>query len=315
MPKNKIQFQPGLSLQSFQQKYGSEDLCRKQLFHRKWPSGYTCPKCGHDRFYLLSCRSLYQCRNCHHQCSLTSGTIFAASKLPLTIWFLAIFLLTQAKEGMSALSLGRFLGVSANGALRMKHKLQQVMKNADDNLQLIGLVELDDVYWGGKRPGGKRGRGAGGKTSFLAGIARNEEGHPIHMRMSRVGSFTSSEINRWSEKHIHKDSLVVTDGFSAFKGLWLAGFEHDSVVMSERYKNPDNKVFLWANTMIGNVKRAINGTYHAISQKHLPRYLAKFCFRFNNRFQLECMVGALINFAAQTKPIPQHQLKLAEDWW
>ena len=147
MPKNKIQFQPGLSLQSFQQKYGSEDLCRKQLFQRKWTSGYKCPKCGHDRFYLLNCRSLYQCRNCHHQCSLTSGTIFAASKLPLTVWFLAIFLLTQAKEGMSALSLGRFLGVSANGALRIKHKLQQVMKNADDNLQLIGLVELDDVYW------------------------------------------------------------------------------------------------------------------------------------------------------------------------
>lgn len=221
MPKNKIQFQPGLSLQSFQQKYGSEDLCRKQLFHRKWPSGYTCPKCGDDRFYLLSCRSLYQCRNCHHQCSLTSGTIFAASKLPLTIWFLAIFLLTQTKEGMSALSLGRFLGVSANGALRMKHKLQQVMKNADDNLQLIGLVELDDVYWGGKRPGGKRGRGAGGKTSFLAGIARNEEGHPIHMRMSRVGSFTSSEINRWSEKHIHKDSLVVTDVLAPLKDFGL----------------------------------------------------------------------------------------------
>lgn len=98
---------------------------------------------------------------------------------------------------MSALSLGRFLGVSANGALRMKHKLQQVMKNADDNLQLAGLVELDDVYWGGKSPGGKRGRGADGKTPFLTGIARNIEGHPIHMRMSRVGSFISSEIRSW----------------------------------------------------------------------------------------------------------------------
>lgn len=113
MPKNKIQFQPGLSLQNFQQKFGSEDLCRKQLFQRKWPSGYKCPKLCYDRLYLLSYRSLYQCRNCDHQCSLTSGTIFASSKLPLTIWFLAIFLLTQAKEGMSALSLGRLLGVSA----------------------------------------------------------------------------------------------------------------------------------------------------------------------------------------------------------
>ena len=185
MPKNKIQFQPGLSLQSFQQKYGSEDLCRKQLFQRKWPNGYKCPKCGHDRFYLLSCRSLFQCRNCHHQCSLTSGTIFSASKLPLTIWFLAIFLLTQAKEGMSALSLRRFFGVSANGALRMKHKLQQVIKNADDNLQLAGLVELDDVYWGGKSPGGKRGRGADDKTPFQTGIARNIEVHPIHENESR----------------------------------------------------------------------------------------------------------------------------------
>lgn len=315
MPKNKIQFQKGLSLHNFLQKYGTEELCRKRLFKKRWSYGYICPQCGHGQYYALKCRLLFQCLRCRYQCSLTSGTIFAASKLPLTIWFLAIFLLTQSKEGMSSLNLGRFLGVSANGALRVKHKLQQVMKNADDNLQLNGLVELDDVYWGGKRKGGKRGRGAAGKTPFLAAIARNEEGHPIHMRLSRVGSFTTSEISRWSRKHLYEDSVVITDGLNAFNGVSQAGFVHGSIVMSGRYKSPDNKIFIWTNTMIGNVKRAIHGTYHSVSQKHLPRYLAEFCFRFNRRFHLDYMVDALLNFAVQSEPIPCRRLKLAEDWW
>jgi hypothetical protein len=117
---------------------------------------------------------------------------------------------------MSALNLRRLLGISVNAAMRMKHKLQHVMKRADDSRVLEGMVELDDVYWGGRRKGGKRGRGAPGKTPFLAAVSRNEKGHHLHMRMSKVSSFTSSEINRWSSKHLHHESLVITDGFSPF---------------------------------------------------------------------------------------------------
>jgi transposase-like protein len=168
---------------------------------------------------------------------------------------------------------------------------------------------------GWKQKGCKQGRGAAGKTTFLAAIARNEIGHPIHMRLSRVKSFTSREIARWSEKHIIPDSFVITDGYRAFNGLDDAGFSHDSIVTLGIYNDPDNKLFIWVNTMIGNVKNAFHGTYHSMSSKHLPRYLAELCFRFNGRFRMELMVPSLIQHAVKTKPIPQHQLKLAEDWW
>ena len=160
MPKNPVQCQKGYSLPKFLAAFGTEEKCRKKLFFYRWPSGFICPKCDHNQYYEVKTRRLYQCRNCRHQTSLTSGTIFESSKLPLTTWFMAIYLVTQAKEGMSALSLHRFLGISINAGLKMKHKLQHVMKQADDRLMLEGFIELDDVYWGGKRSGGKRGRGA-----------------------------------------------------------------------------------------------------------------------------------------------------------
>lgn len=313
MPKNTVQFQKGLSLKRFLDTYGAEEQCRERLFNARWPTGYKCPRCGHTKHYLVSTRNLYQCRNCRFQCSLTSDTIFASSKLPLTTWFLGIFFVTQSKEGMSALNLRRLLGISINAAMKMKHKLQHVMKVADDSFALNGLVELDDAYWGGKRSGGKRGRGAPGKTPFLAAIARNEKGHPIHMRMSKVNSFSSQEVRKWSLKHIHHQCVVISDEFGPLRGVADSVAFHGAVNTSEIYHNPDNKIFHWINTMIGNVKRAIHGTYHAVSSKHLPRYLAEFCFRFNNRFYMGAMVGSLIRYSAVTKPMPQRILKFAED--
>jgi len=315
MAKNKIQFQQGMSLMKFIERYGTEEKCSHRLFLQRWPNGFVCPKCGHTEFYSLTTRCLFQCRTCRYQSSLISGTIFSSSKLPLTLWFLAIYLITQSKDGLSSLNLTRLLGISYNSTLRMKHKLLQVMKDADDTLQLTGLVEVDDVYWGGKRPGGKRGRGASGKVPFIAAISRNEKGRPVHMRLSRVASFTSEEITRWSRKHINREAVVLTDGFNAFQGISESDLVHIPVVMTERYKDPDNKLFLWTNTMIGNVKKSLHGTYHAVSQKHLPRYLAEFSYRFNRRFNLEKMVDNLVFHAANSKPIPQHRLKLAEDWW
>jgi transposase-like protein len=186
-------------LPKFLKAHGSEEKCREKLFKYRWPGDFQCPKCGHTHYYELKTRQLFQCARCRHQCSITSGTIFDSSKLSLSTWFLAIYLITQAKEGMSALSLRRFLGISVNAAFKMKQKLQHVMKNADDQLVLEGFVELDDVYWGGKKSGGKRGRGAPGKTPLLAAVSRNQKGQPIHMRMSKLNSFNSSEVTFWSK--------------------------------------------------------------------------------------------------------------------
>jgi transposase-like protein len=313
--RSEIHFQPGVSLFEFQMQYGSEERCREHLFHLKWPKGYHCPKCGHKKYYAVRSRALYQCCHCRYQASLLSGTIFSSTKLPLTIWFLAIYLVSQSKEGISSLKLRRFLGISHNAAMRIKHKLQMVMKRADDARPLRGFVQLDDVYWGGKRSGGKRGRGAEGKTPFVAALQRNAKGHPIFIRFSRVSSFSSNEMLRWGHKHLDAKSLVVSDGLACFKSLNNIGHFHFYVKTTGRYGRSGFTFFEWLNTIIGNVKNSIIGTYHGMNHKHLPRYLGEFCYRFNRRFKLRRLLNSLFYHSAQSRPIPGHELRLAEDWW
>ena len=185
MPKNKIQFQQGLSLQQFFQGYGTVKQSQDLLFQFHWRRRFRCPKCGHKHCSLIQTRALYQCSKCRHQCSLISDTIFASTKLPLTRWFLTIYLIIQSKDGISSLNLAKTLGISANADQRVKHKLQQVMKHADESLPLPGIVQLDDTYWGGRKHGCKRGRGASGETPFLPAVSTNIKGQPIYLRLSR----------------------------------------------------------------------------------------------------------------------------------
>jgi len=314
MKRSKVQFQNGFSLQDFIRQYGQEEQCRKAVFRAKWPNGWTCSKCGAKEFYQLASRPVYQCKQCHQQTSLIAGTIFAATKLPLTTWFLAIFFITQSKEGIAALNLRRFLGISDRVALRMKHKLQLVMKNDDDALKLAGLIIVDDVYHGGRSKGGKRGRGAPGKYPVIAALSRNVKGYPINLRLSRVKAFSCEAVKTWAEQHLAPQSLVVSDGLGCFNSFTDGGHFH-FVRTTGDSRDPERiKPFNWLNIIIGNVKNAIRGTYHGVSKEHISRYLAEFSNRFNHRFRLELMVPALIKLAAQSKPIPQQQLRLAEDW-
>ena len=151
MARNPVQFQKGISLNAFLSLYGT-------------PNGFLCPHCGHDQCCQLNSRKLQQC---NRWTSITAGTIFDSTKLPLTVWFQAIYL-TQDKKGVSAMKLHRHLGISYNAAWRIRHKPMQVMM--DDRETLSGWIQLDDAYLGGERSGGKRGRGAPGKTPFVAAV-------------------------------------------------------------------------------------------------------------------------------------------------
>lgn len=148
--------------------YGTEEQYQKKLFNMR------CPNCHHDKYCQLHSRALFQCNQCHYQALLISGTLFAHSKLPLTVWFLAIYLITQEKNGISALELLRQLGVSYNTAWRVKQKLMQAMKERDDESPLDGYGQIDDAYWGGVQRG-IRGRGAKGKRPFVAAVSMNEK--------------------------------------------------------------------------------------------------------------------------------------------
>lgn len=310
--KNQVQFQKGYSLVEFMKDYGNEVQCREALFQWRWPKGYSCPDCGSLSYCTLKTRPIYQCNHCHHQQSLTSGTIFASTKLPMTIWFLAIHLLTQAKTGLSALALHRQLGVSYNTAWSIKHKLMQVMKERDDGKPLSGVIQLDDVYWGGECRGGKRGRGSPNKTPFVTAVSVDDQGHPLAMNMNVVEGFRSGEIKRWAKRHLSPGSHVVSDGLACFSAVKQAQCQHTSIVTGGGPECVTLESFTWVNTTIGNVKRSINGAYHSISHKHLPRYLAEFCYRYNRRFKLKEMLPRFSYIAVRTPPMPNRLLTLAE---
>ena len=168
MSMNRVQFQAGLSMAQFQARYGTEASCEQALQQARWPEGFVCPVCKGRRASCFSRRgrSMWQCSECQHQTSLRAGTVFENSKLPLTTWLLALYLLSQHKTNLSALALMRYLGVCYRTAWRLKHKLMQVMSEQEARRRLGGLVQLDDAYLGGEYRGGKPGRGSPNKRPF-----------------------------------------------------------------------------------------------------------------------------------------------------
>ena len=162
MAYNPIQFQQGMSLPEFLQSFGTESACCEAVLRARWPDGFVCARCGgraHCILFSLG-RPLFQCHACHRQTSLTAGTLFGSTKLPLTKWFLAIYLLSQAKTGLSALQLKRQIGVSYPTAWLMRHKIMTAMAAREAQHRLSGTVQVDDAYLGGERAGGKPGRGS-----------------------------------------------------------------------------------------------------------------------------------------------------------
>ena len=312
MAKNKVQFQKGYSLTDLFKDYGSEEKCEKALFQWKWPQGFHCPQCESTKYCALKARKLFQCNHCHHQTSLTSNTIFACTKLPLQTWFLAIHLITQSKTGLSALNLKRQIGVSYNTAWKVKQKIMQVMKERDDSQPLSGIVQLDDVYWGGEQHGGKRGRGSSNKTPFVAAVEVTESGKPIRMNMNVVKGFKSAEIEAWAADHLAANSTVVSDGLACFRSVEKSHCTHVRIVTGGGPNCVELEDFHWVNTMIANVKVSLHGAYHSVSAKHLPRYLSEFCYRFNRRFDLSQMLARFMSIAVRTAPMPYRLLKLAE---
>lgn len=302
MKKNAVQFQPGMSFAGFLDQYGSEEQCQQALIQQRWPQGFRCPDCGHAGHCRLTQRDVFQCNRCKRQVSLTSGTLFAETKLPLRTWFLAIYLLTQNKNGISALSLRRQLGVSYNTAWLIKHKLMQAMVERDHDRPLSGLIQLDDAYWGGERHGGKIGRGSPGKTPFVAAVQCTRHGHPVQMRLDVVKGFRKTELSAWAERCLSPGSAVVSDGLSCFSGVTLAGCTHEAIATGGGV--PREPALRWVNTLLGNVKNALHGTYHALRPKYLQRYLSEFCFRFNRRFDLAALVPRLLCALVRTPPLP-----------
>lgn len=301
MSQNTIQFQKGMSLAEFMRDYATEAQCVAALFKVRWPGGFLCPECGGRRYSLVASRQLYQCRRCRHQESLRAHTLLQASKLPLTTWFLAMYLLSQSKNGLAALALKRQLGVSYKTAWALKHKLMQAMREREASRRLSGRVEVDDAYLGGRHPG-KRGRGAAHKQPFVAAVSTDTEGHPRRLVLSVVKGFRRRELESWGQAHLTADSRVVSDGLDCFRALAAQGHPHETARGGpEGVRNP---IFKWVNTLLGNIKTALAGTYHAQRSRYAARYLAEFQYRFNRRINLSRLFKRLLYTVAQTPPLP-----------
>jgi hypothetical protein len=257
-------------------------------------------------------RKRYQCKNCRHQTTLTAGTIFEATKLALTIWFQAIYMISQAKTGLSALALKRQLGVSYPTAWMIHHKIMHAMQRRDGRYLLAGMVQIDDAYFGGELSGGKAGRGSENKVPFVAAVEFNEARRPIRMKMSRVSGFTTSAISRWTKKHVAAGSTVITDGLACFAGVTEAGCQHIAKIAGGR-KPKELPLFQWLNTILGNVKTGLSGAYHAfLFSKYSNRYLAEIAYRFNRRFNLKTLHQRLLIAAVGCPACPERLLRSAE---
>jgi transposase-like protein len=315
MKKNVIQFQEGLSLIDFLARYTTEEQCHAEFFKLKWPNGFCCPHCGGNRYIELKTRKLYQCCECRHQTSLTAGTIYEQTKLPLKTWFLASYLITQSKVGISSMNLYQKLGISYNSALVLKHKLQQVMLEKERTEPLTGQILADDAYWGGELHDDKRGRGSSNKTPFIVAVQLSNEAHPQRVKFHKLDGFTKVDIAKWAKENLVSASEVTTDGLACFNAFEEAGFKHTQIITGGGANSMKNIVFLWLNIILGNLKNALRGVYHSMSQKHLPRYFAEFEYRFNRRFDLSALPKQLIADAIKTSPMPCRLLKLAEACW
>lgn len=317
MAKNQIQMQKGLSLDQFTDTYGTEEQCEAAVEKSKWPSGYCCDKCGADNPYTYRKGSVkvFQCRTCRKQVTLTEGTIFHSTKLPLRKWFQAMFFISQSKNNISALELMRHIGVCYRTAWCMKHKLMLVMYEREATTKLSGRVEIDDAYLGGELPGGKSGRGSENKTPFIAAVQTNANGNPIYAVFSQVKSFCLDEVSSWAKTFLAPGTVVVSDGLNCFHGVTDADCIHQREVVGSGRKSTEMDCFSWINTILGNLKTAATGTFHAYNfKKYAYRYLGEAQYRFNRRFNLKTILPRFIAAASQTGARPERLLRLSEDY-
>ena len=318
MARNKVQFQKGLSEAKFDELYGTEAKALAQIIAWRWPKGFECPLCGSTKHCVLKPsqshpKGLYQCNECDRQTSPIAGTIFHSSKLPLITWFRAIYQMTQTKQGISSIELGRRLGTTQTTAWKLKNKLAQVMLERDAGKPLEGRVEMDDAYLGGERSGGKRGRGAPGKIPIITAVQTTKDGQPVRLKLRRIKRFGKAEVTALTEKIVKKGATVVTDGLGCFRGVVAAGCTHTPVVVAKANNHSEKlSCFRNVNTVLGNIKSAITGTYRAV-RKHAGRTLAEFEYRFNRRFDLTTIILRLGYASVRTPPMTYNLLKLAED--
>lgn len=266
-----------LSFFEWQEKFNNDEACREHLGQERWKNGFQCPECGHDYAHWLPSRGLFQCNGCHKQTSVTAGTLFHSTKLPLKKWYWAIYLVASDKGGVSALRLSKLIGVSWPTARLMLTKLREAMGDRDSIYRLSDWIEVDDAFVGGKRAG-KRGRGAEGKTPVLVACENRGEKAGF-IAMTAVDNVDKKAVQDFSSRRLHEDQYIATDAYPSLKVLDETQHHMPRVTPPEKV----DEWLPWVHIVISNFKRFILGTYHGVSTRHMQEYINEFCYRFNRR--------------------------------
>jgi transposase-like protein len=244
-----------VSFYEWQKRFSSEQKCMNYLVEIRWPDGFQCPHCGHDHGWYTASQGRYECANCYRQSTVTSGTLFHATKLPLTKWFWAIYWISSDKGGISALRLSKLIGVSWRSAYRVLRVLRNAMGDRDTLYRLTDIIEFDDALVGGKKLG-KRGRGTEGKVSILV-ACENRNGKPGFLAMEAVNSVNMNNIRDFATHRIKPGQVVRSDALPANNGLAV----HVDHVARITPPEMSNEWLPWVHIAITNLKRLLLGPF------------------------------------------------------
>ncbi|MFA5832163.1 MAG: IS1595 family transposase [Bacteroidota bacterium] len=289
MKKQKTTDDKILTLKGLSKDYGREDEARELLESLRWADGVCCPCCGGDAVVKVEAnaekkirKGLYRCKDCRkakrsNQFTVTVGTIFEDSHIPLSQWLQAITLLCCSKKGFSAHQLHRQLGVTYKTAWFMAHRIRYAMGTSVFT-KMKGIVEADETHVSGKSRRAFNQTGMENKTPVVSLVQRNGK-----VRSFVVPNVTGTNLKEVLTKNIHPTANLMTDELAAYKSIGNNFASHD-VVNHSKYEYVRGDAY--TNTVEGFFsifKRGVNGVYHHISKEHLHRYLAEFDFRYNNR--------------------------------
>ena len=260
-------------LSDLELRFATEEACRKYLANLRWPSGFSCPRCGGTEAWSMS-NGLMRCRSCEYKVSLTAGTIFEGTRKPLLMWFRAIWWVVGQKNGASAKGIQRMLELgSYQTAWAWLHKIRRAMVQPGRN-RLSGIIEMDETYVGGEKPG-KRGRGALGKALVAVAVEDKETDGIGRIRLAVIPDASQESLTAFTKETVEPGCSIRTDDWSGYGTLPKEGYPHTTV------PSHDLKI---AHLVISLMKRWLAGTLQgAVSHQHLDYYLDEFTFRFNRR--------------------------------
>ena len=258
-------------------KFGSDTACREYLEQLRWPDGVRCPRCDNASVSRIAARDQFDCNACRYQFSATSGTVFHDTHLPLSKWFATAYLMIEGKKGISALEVKRSLRVAYKTAWYLCHRIRAAMKDAYP-MPLKGRVEIDETWHGGKVRG--KGRGYTGNKAIIVGAIQRRGRIVLQVVKSRK----REDLHAFIKQNVHDETEVIyTDDWAAYGGIADHNTRHEVVnhsayeyVRGDAHTNGIKNVW-------GLFKRAVVGTFHHMSAKHLDSYLDELEWRFNNR--------------------------------